>query len=207
MLDEFTPIAIYEKTKEFFENEICYLFESVVNTNDGNFSYIVCGEYESIWSSGEKSFYKKDDQIQQISSNPLEFLKEYYKKIDFQSYRQKSKELDIGFIDGFIGYIGYDMVKEFEPVLKPYMNSLRDDLHIPDLYMIRPKLIIAYAHKKSQLTMITPLEAIAKEIFDPLQKSIQGDYTYHGLKRAKLLGDPTFAHSKEKFFEMVQKSK
>ncbi len=207
MLDEFTPIAIYKKAKEFFNDEICYLFESVVNTSDGNFSYIVCGELESIWSNGGKSFYKKDDQVRQIDPNPLKFLKEYYKSIDFQSYRKKSKELGIGFIDGFIGYIGYDMVKEFEPVLKPYMDSLKDELNTPDFYMIRPKLIIAYAHKRSELTMITPLETIAKKIFDPLQSSIQGEYSYHELKKAKLLGDATFAHSKEEFFDMVQKSK
>ena len=49
MLDEFTPIAIYKKVKKFFPNEISFLFESVVYTSEGNFSYIVAGEKKRIW--------------------------------------------------------------------------------------------------------------------------------------------------------------
>ncbi len=207
MLDEFTPIAVYEKVKEFFEGEKCFLFESVVNTSDGNFSYIVCGEREALWSEDGKSYYKKDDKIEEVDPNPLLFLKRYYQKIDFTSYKAKAKELGVGFVDGFIGYIGYDMVKEFEPVLKSYMDHLKDELHTPDFYMIRPKLIVAYAHKRSEMTLITSLPQIKEELFEKIESSIKGAYTYTPLKRAKLLAEPIFAHSKERFFELVRKSK
>ncbi len=206
-LDEFTPIAIYEKAKELFKDEISYLFESVVNTSDGNFSYIVCGEYESVWSEGGKSFYKKEGTIQEVDANPLHFLKKYYRDIDFDEYKKISKKLGVGFVDGFIGYIGYDMVQEFEPVLKKYMQHLKDELHTPDFYMIRPKLIIAYSHKTSTLTLITPLAVIHSDVFPNLIASIQDSYHYTPLTKAKLLGPATFAHSKEEFFAMVDKSK
>ena len=206
MLDQFTPIAVYEKVKPFFEGEKCFLFESVVNTSDGNFSYIICGEREAVWSEEGKSFYKKGEEIREVESNPLLFLKRYYQNIDFDAYKKRAKELGVGFIDGLIGYIGYDMVKEFEPVLKPFMEHLKDELHTPDFYMIRPKLIIAYAHKKSEMTLITSDER-QKELFEPIKKAIQSSYDYTPLKKAKLLGEPRFAHSKEEFFEMVRKSK
>ncbi len=208
MLDEFTPITLYKKAKEFFKNEKSYLFESVVNTSDGNFSYIFCGEREAIWSEGGKSYYKRaGEEAQEIQSNPLLFLKNYYKTIDFDSYKKISKELGVGFVDGFIGFIGYDMVQEFEPVLKRYMQNLKDELHTPDFYMLRPKLIIAYSHKNSTLTLITSDKALYEDIFTPLEKSIKNGYTYTPLQKAKLLAEPTFAHSKEQFFEMVKKSK
>ncbi len=207
MLDEFTPIALYEKAKEHFPDEISYLFESVVNTSDGNFSYIVCGAHEMLWSQEGKSYYQKEDTIQEVDSNPLLFLKRYYKDIDFSAYKKVSKELGVGFVDGFIGYIGYDMVKEFEPVLKKYMQNLKDELHTPDFFMIRPKLTIAYSHKTSTLTLITPLRDVFDKIVPSLVASIQDSYSYTPLKKAKLLGPATFAHSKEEFFAMVQKSK
>ena len=50
--------------------------------------------------------------------SPFVFLKRYYSRIDHSYYRTKAKELDVGYIDGFIGYIGYDMVQVFEPTLK-----------------------------------------------------------------------------------------
>ncbi|BCD61929.1 anthranilate synthase component I [Nitratiruptor sp. YY08-26] len=208
MLDEFTPIALYEKAKDFFKNEKSYLFESVVNTSDGNFSYIICGEKEAIWSENGKSFYKNSEgDIEEVESNPLLFMKRYYKNIDFAQYKKISKELSVGFIDGFIGYIGYDMVQEFEPVLKKYMQNLKDELHTPDFYMLRPKLIIAYSHKNSTLTLITSTKEIEEQIFPPIESAIKDSYQYTPLKKAKLLGEATFAHSKEKFFAMVEKSK
>jgi anthranilate synthase component 1 len=43
-LDQFSPVSIYMKVKELFSNEITFLFESVVNSDDGNFSYIFIGD-------------------------------------------------------------------------------------------------------------------------------------------------------------------
>ena len=206
-LDEFTPIALYEKAKEFFPTQKSYLFESVVNTSDGNFSFIVCGEHEAIWSENGKSLYKDTQgKVHQIESNPLLFMKKYYKEVDFEYYKELSKKLGVGFADGFIGYIGYDMVKEFEPVLKPFMQNLKDELNTPDFYMLRPRLILAYSHKNATLTLLTPDEGVADR-FDEMERSIKGEYHYTPLKKAKILGEPKFAHSKERFFEMVAKSK
>ena len=47
------------------------------------------------------------------------------------------------------------MVKEFEPVLKQYMDNLKDDIDIPDLDMIRPHLVLVYSHKSSTLTLVS----------------------------------------------------
>ncbi|MRJ02743.1 MAG: anthranilate synthase component I family protein [Epsilonproteobacteria bacterium] len=207
MVDEFTPIALYEKVKEFFPQEKSFLFESVVNSSDGNFSYIICGEEEALWSQGGRSFHRKGGKVEEVDSNPLLFLQRYYRERDREYYRQKGRELDVGFVDGFIGYIGYDMVKEFEPVLKPFMENLEDQSGTPDLYLIRPRLIIAYSHKKSELTLITSLPEVERELFDPLQKRIEGEYRWTPLKRARLLAPPQFAHSKERFFQMVEESK
>ncbi|BAF70289.1 anthranilate synthase component I family protein [Nitratiruptor sp. SB155-2] len=206
MLDEFTPIALYEKIKNHFDKKT-FLFESVVNTSDGNFSYIVAGEKEAIWSQNGKSYYKNDGETKEIDSNPLLFMKRYYQNVDFAYYKKRSKELGVGFIDGFIGYIGYDMVQEFEPVLKPYMKDLKDELHTPDFYMIRPKLIVAYSHKNSKLTLVCSDEETKKSYFEILENEIKDSYSYTPLKKAKILGEATFAHSKEEFFKMVKKSK
>ena len=46
------------------------------------------------------------------------------------------------------------MVKVFEPVLKKVMDNLKDETDIPDFYMIRPKIVIGFSHKFSELTII-----------------------------------------------------
>ena len=76
ILDQFTPVSIYQKIKILFSDEITFLFESVINSNDGNFSYIIIGDRERVWHKNGKSFYKNENnEVTNISSNPFIFLK------------------------------------------------------------------------------------------------------------------------------------
>ena len=206
-LDEFTPVSIYQKVKDIFKNEITFLFESVVNSSDGNFSYIIVGDRERVWHKNSKSFYKNEKGIvEEIDKNPFIFLKEYYKNLDKEVYKQKGKELGIGLIDGFIGNMGYDMVATFEPVLEEYMNDLDDEIGIADCDLIRPKMILVYSHKSSHLTIITSMEEM-KSYIDVIERSLKEPFVYSSLQKAELLDEGHFRHSKKEFFEMIQKSK
>src|SRR5574344_550016 len=159
-LDQFTPVSIYEKTKALYPKELSFLFESSISSsNDGNFSYIIIGARERVWYKNNECFFKNEkDEIVKVDNNPLSFLKKYYKNFDKEIYKQKAKELGIGLIDGFIGNVGYDIGKEFEPILQKSMNSLEDQLNIPDVDLIRPKIVLAYSHKTSKLTILTLLK-------------------------------------------------
>ncbi len=206
-LDQFTPVSIYQKIEDIFPNEVKFLFESSVNTNDGNFSYIIIGARERIVHKDGKSFHIDENGLnKEIQSNPFLFLKDYYKKLDMEYFKSLSEELGIGLIDGFIGNVGYDMVKEFEPTLKKYMSNLEDKIDIADLDLIRPKIVLGYSHKTSKLTLVTSYEPFFQYI-EVIEKAIKNGLSYLPLKKATILGDGNFAHTKEHFFEMVQKSK
>jgi anthranilate synthase component 1 len=206
-LDEFTPVSIYQKVKTLFQNEITFLFESVVNSNDGNFSYIFIGDRERIWHKDGKSYYKNESSdIKQISKNPFVFLKEYYNKLDKKSYKEKGDKLGIGLIDGFIGNIGYDMVATFELTLEKSMFNLKDEFDIADCDLIRPKMVLVYSHKSSQLTMVTSMESM-KNYISKIELLLKEPFNYTPLKKVELLDNGHFAHTKEQFFEMIDKSK
>ncbi|MEA2017130.1 MAG: anthranilate synthase component I family protein [Campylobacterota bacterium] len=206
-LDEFTPVSIYQKVKSIFKNEITFLFESVVNSSDGNFSYIFVGARERIWHKDGKSYYKNEiGEIENISKNPFIFLKEYYRNLDKKLYKEKGDELGIGLIDGFIGNMGYDMVSTFEPTLEKSMSDLKDEFNIADCDLIRPKMVLVYSHKSSQLTMITSMESM-KDYIPKIESSLKEPFVYTPLKKVDLLDDGNFAHSKDKFFDMIAQSK
>jgi len=102
-LDEFTPVSIYPKIKDIFPDELSFLFESVVNSSDGNFSYIIIGDRERLTHTNGKSFFIDENKNEtQVQDNPMLFLKEYYKKINFDLYKEKSIELGVGLIDGLL---------------------------------------------------------------------------------------------------------
>ncbi|RUM56963.1 MAG: anthranilate synthase component I family protein, partial [Nautilia sp.] len=206
VIDEFSPIAIFNKLKEKFFDERVFLFESMVNNSDGNFTYIIIGEKERVVFKDYKTEYFNGKTTEIVEKEPFEFLKEYYKSIDFEKYKKLSNEIGIGFVDGFIGYIGYDMVKIFEPVLKNYMDKLDDRTNIPDFYMIRPKMIFAYSHKSTEATFIVNEKEYDCEI-ENIENLINSTYKHHPLKKAKLLSEPKFIFSEDRFKDMVLKSK
>ncbi len=206
-LDQFTPVSIYEKVKNLYKDEITFLFESTINSSDGNYSYIIIGARERVWYENNVCFFKNEKgETSQVESNPLKFLKKYYKNFDKEIYKEKSQELGIGLIDGFIGNVGFDIGKEFEPVLKKYMDPLEDQLNIPDLDLIRPKIILGFSHKTSKLVMVTSLEE-KKDDLEKIQEELYTPYEFTPLKKATLIDEGNFNYSKEKFFEMVAKSK
>jgi anthranilate synthase component 1 len=95
-LDQFTPVSIYAKIKSIFTNDITFLFESTVNSADGNFSYIIIGDRERVWHKDKKSFYKNENgDISQIQDDPFDFLKQYYSKLDNQIYKDIANQLKL----------------------------------------------------------------------------------------------------------------
>ena len=206
LVDEFSVIAVYNKIKSLFPKERLFLLESVINNEDGNYSFIFIGEKEKIEYKNYKTKYFDGKEEKIIDSDPFTFMKEYYSKIDKEKYKKLSKELKIGFVDGFVGYIGYDMVKVFEPVLQPVMDSLKDETDIPDFYMIRPKIIIGFSHKFSEMTVIINDLKYEKYLYI-IRDLINSTYKHQPLKPVKLLNEPKFVFSREKFFEMVRRAK
>ena len=206
-LDQFTPVSIYAKIKELFPKEITFLFESTVNSSTGNYSYIIIGDKERIWHEDGKTFFKNEKkEVTQVDDNPLKFLQNYYKTFDKSFYQQKAQELGIGLIDGFIGNVGYDIGKEFEPSLKPYMNGLKDNLYIPDLDLIRPKMVLGFSHKTSKLVIVTTLKSFQEKISN-IKEALTSTYEFIPLKKAQLLDEGKFNYSKDEFFAMVANSK
>ncbi len=207
LFDQLTPVALYGELKELFHNDITMLFESVVNTSEGNFSFIAIGAKERIvYREGKTKYIGLDDKISYLDQDPFSFLQEYYNKIDKIPYKQMAKEAGFGFVDGFIGFIGYDMVKVFEPVLHEAMDGLKDTLNAPDLDMVRPKLIIGFSHKSSKLTLIDP-DNTNPEMIHAVEALLAKPHRPLPLKPAQLDSEGEFAITSKRFQEIVKEAK
>jgi anthranilate synthase component 1 len=183
------------------------LFESVVNNDDGNFSFITIGSMERITYKDNKTYYTNiEGKREEIADDPFTFLQNYYKGIDKKRYRELSQKYGFSFIDGFIGFIGYDMVKVFEPVLKPYMDNLYDPLNTPDLDFVRPSIILAYSHKTATLTIIQNDKKYSNAVSD-IEKLLYSEFRPEPLSRAILDGEGEFAIDEERFKKLVVESK
>jgi len=208
LFDQLTPITIFKKLQSYFKDELSFLFESAINTEDGNYSFLFIGARERIIHENSQSFHIDENfKKTQVDDNPFNFLKKRYKEIDSKKYQNLAKKLNIGFVDGFIGYIGYDCVKTFEPILQKHMNSLHDDINIPDLDFIRPKLVCAFSHKSNTLTLVTFIDEIGSKL-EEIVHLLKEPHTDMPIIKSDMSNKKEeFAFSKKKFFEMVKKSK
>lgn len=205
-IDQFTPIAFYAKLKERFKDERLFLLESATVNEFGNFSYIFIGERERVsFRGGVTTHINEDGAVSMVDKEPLAFLQEYYAKLDFAKYAQMSTDVGLGFVDGFVGFVGYDIIKEFEPVLKASMDKLVDETDTADFDMIRPKIVIGYSHKNCKLTMMSTLLPLSS--LEEIESILLSEYT--ALPLIKPSG--TFVQKSmltdEQFKEGVQKGK
>ena len=83
LFDQLTPVAMYGEIKKLFKNDITMLFESVVNSSDGNFSFITIGAKERISYKNGQTFYTNSQQERkELNIDPFSFLQDYYKNLD-----------------------------------------------------------------------------------------------------------------------------
>lgn len=207
LFDQLTPVALYGRIKELFPNEITMLFESVVNTSDGNFSFITIGAQERLSYKDKTTTYTdKTGSRKTLEENPFRFLKTYYNAVDKAIYKEKAAQVGFSFVDGFIGFIAYDMVKVFEPVLEESMDDLLDPLNTPDLDLVRPKIIIAYSHKSAKLTLILNDDTM-EDGLSSIENILHNTFTPMPLKAVELEGEGTFSIDEERFKALVLESK
>ncbi|AFL67938.1 anthranilate synthase component I family protein [Sulfurospirillum barnesii] len=208
LFDQLTPITLFAKLQTLFNGELCFLFESAINNNDGNFSFLFIGARERIVHHHNKSFHTDEHGVSHaLGESPFSYLKERYATLDKTLYQNYAKELGIGFVDGFIGYIGYDAVKLFEPRLKSHMDALSDSLDIPEIDLMRPKLVCTFSHKSNTLILSTFIPELASRL-EEIEQTLKEAHTHIPIKTAHIeTKKGSFAFSKEQFFEMVDKSK
>jgi anthranilate synthase component 1 len=206
LFDQLTPVAMYGKVRELFPNDITMLFESVVNSSDGNFSFITIGAKERIIYRDNQSYYITNGNREKIDIDPFRFLQNYYNNLDQERYKELALEAGFSFVDGFIGFIGYDMVKVFEPVLKKSMDSLIDPLNTPDLDLVRPSIILAFSHKSATLTIIKNDKNYIKAV-EEIEKTLKESSKPQPLTPAILDGDGEYSIEEERFKRLVDESK
>lgn len=206
LFDQLTPVALYNELKVIFPNEVTMLFESVVNNSEGNFSFIAIGAKERLTYKDSKTTYTNNTGVvKHIDKDPFAFLKSYYSSLDKAYYQSLSNKAGFSFVDGFIGFIGYDMVKVFEPVLTQSMDNLKDTLNTPDLDLIRPKVIIGYSHKNATLTIIQNDDSLNNAV-EHIEALLQKPHSPAQLQKA-ILQEGGLNINEERFKSLIEESK
>ena len=139
--DQLTPIGMYYN----LEGEHKFLFESVFSEREiGRYSFLGSNPYKSITGMGEDVTIITDGQPVHKKGKVLDYVKEQV------SIPYLKTDIPLPFVGGAIGYVGYDVIRQYEKL--PNVNP--DELQAPEAYLMFYKQFISYDHYQHKMTLV-----------------------------------------------------
>ncbi|MFK9092939.1 anthranilate synthase component I [Bacillus salipaludis] len=170
--DTMTPISILTK----ISGNKKFLLESSHKYNDsGRYSFIGADPAFELISRGNlNELINRDGEKRLLKGNPLEVLKDLLPARRFE-------ETVFPFIGGAIGYVSYDIIRQFEIIGEEYPNGL----DMPDVHLMFYEEVIVFDHLEEKvmicgmpLSETSNVKAIGKRVMQRIEELKQPDY-YH----------------------------
>ncbi|EMA6342254.1 anthranilate synthase component I [Bacillus cytotoxicus] len=137
--DCMTPISLYRRMK----GDKKFLLESSQLHHDkGRYSYLGCNPYGELKSIGKQVELTIQGHTRQFKEHVLHVLKEVIVPNQVDS--------PFPFCGGAVGYVGYDVVRQYENIGKELYNSI----HIPEVHLLLYREYVVYDHVKQKLSFV-----------------------------------------------------
>ena len=172
--DWLTPLSIYHNLSKTIKGE-SFLLESVEGQEKVcRFSFLGFMPLQTFKSKGNKIYIKsKNSKTFTTKKDPCYELKK------IMSDLKVAPKENLRFFGGFVGYMGYDTVRFYEPIGR----ELPDSLGTYDTYFVLPKFLLIFDHLMQEIeilsfapvekkTNLTQLYAKEKKSIEKLYKKI-----------------------------------
>ena len=209
MADTETPLSIYMKLRHGWTHSM--LLESAEGGMKwGRYSFVVLssGSYYA-WKKGIGYVYKKGKVDIFPEKDPLKPVEEILKH--FKPYTDPRLPR---FWGGLVGYVGYDVIKCYEPI----DDKNPDPLGLFDLFMVDSHAVVIHDNLSGSLKVVVPLFGYgdveeeyekAKKTIESIRESIFNTCVYpmHFHKREAQHEDWEANFTKEEFMRAVSRAK
>ena len=143
--DSLTPVSIYHSLTKKLKSE-SFLLESVEGEEKiSRFSFLGFMPICTFKSKDKKIYINEQKEITfNTEKEPLFELKKL-----MQKFKVAPKE-NLRFFGGFVGYLGYDLIRFYEPI----GPKQKDVLNTFDTYLVLPKFLIIFDHLQKQIEIL-----------------------------------------------------
>jgi anthranilate synthase component 1 len=144
--DAETPVSAFKK---FCSGGYSFLFESTEkNDVSGRFSFVGTQPRLVIRSYGREIRLLEHDRERRFetSTDPLDEVRKLLSRYRFASCPELSR-----FAGGAVGFLGYDAIGFFEPVVSV---AASDDLCLPDMLFMIPSSLLIFDHRLRSLKVV-----------------------------------------------------
>ena len=139
--DQQTPIGIYYN----LQGQHKFLLESVYSEREiGRYSFVGADPYKTIKSFGEKVEITGDGKTEHHVGRVLDYVQKQV------SVPYADKGIPLPFVGGAVGYVGYDVIRQYEKL--PHENV--DELNVPEAYLMFYRLFVCYDHFQHKMTIV-----------------------------------------------------
>lgn len=165
--DLLTPISVFQ----LISGSKKFLFESSLKHQDaGRYSFIgVDPTFELLGYEDHSMVITEDGSRKIVGIRPLEYIKKLLPVKDFKQYK-------VPFIGGAVGYIGYDVMKQYYRI----PTNQPDEIGLPEAHLMFYEQIIAFDHLKQKIYVVgvpllesTTIHSL-KEKIQLLMKQLKG---------------------------------
>lgn len=196
--DSITPISLYRRMKG--KNKFL-LESSQLHQDKGRYSYLGCNPYGEVKSVGTVVEITLNGQTEKLQKNVLHVLEEIL--------APEQVESPFPFGGGAIGYIGYDVIRQYENI----GEELIDPLNIPEVHVLLYREFIVYDHLRQKLSFVYVYKeddsSSYEEVYERLQVYKEEVLSGEEAAVSEVLSPLSFTSSvtEKEFCEMVETAK
>ncbi|KEK22223.1 anthranilate synthase component I [Bacillus gaemokensis] len=196
--DSVTPIALYRRMKG---NKKFLLESSQLHQDKGRYSYLGFDPYGEVKSIGTAIEITVNGRTEKIEENVLQVLERVLAPSEVES--------PFPFCGGAIGYIGYDVIRQYEDI----GEELLDSVNIPEVHMLLYREFIVYDHVRQKLSFVYVCREEDASSYEEVYERLQAykNDVLNGLEEQVIEAESTLAFTssvtEEQFCKMVEKAK
>jgi anthranilate synthase component 1 len=196
--DEVTPVVLYQRlggTKKFL------LESSLIHEDKGRYSFIGSNPYLEVKSKGEEvAILSKHESVKQTG-----------KVLDIVERLLSFTPADspFPFAGGAVGYVGYDIIRQYEVLGEENM----DELNMPEAHLMFYKTFLVYDHKQQKVSFVYVYQPGEETPYEEVQIQLQRmkeqvlSQTAPTIPVIELKEAFTSNVTQEEFYGMVEKAK
>lgn len=140
--DELTPIVMFYNLEG---KNRCLLESALATKESGRYSFMAENPYLQVTGVGSNiSIIKEDGSKVERKGDLLDTIK------DLLNIQYSSEYLSLPFGGGAIGYVGYDMIRQYEKL----PDNNKDEIDVPEAYLLFYKTVICYDHYSHKLYIL-----------------------------------------------------
>jgi anthranilate synthase component 1 len=141
-----TPVSAFRKLEN---GDLCFLFESAEQKEgSGRFSFL--GFYPRLVLESDGRNFSIQEKGKRhtcpISKDPLVHLEEIMRRFEFVPAPELPR-----FAGGAVGFLGYDVVRSFEPTVPAPKNN---ELEVPEMTFTIMNLLVVFDHRERRMKLI-----------------------------------------------------